>query len=119
MNYYKSLYDITAALLLYTNQTENESENTYSVAISRYIYENSHHWDNNESRRYIDTIGILLSLERNPVSISENVYTLLKSTIDSISDEYILENYSEEDVKAVKKHIEIARSVLDYYGKNE
>ena len=112
MNYLKVLYDVTAMLLLYSNQMK---ENDYATILSRFIYENVHFWEYNTERKYIDTIGILLSLERNPVPISKEIFDLLNKTLSSISDEYLWKHFSENDISLMKTDIQVARSAIDYY----
>lgn len=114
MNYLKTLYETTAMLLLYSNQMK---ENDYSSVISRYIYENKHYWIRNTERKYIDVIGILLSLERNAVPISKDIFEILEEALFSISDEYLSKNFSEEDLRIMKSDIQVAKSVINYYIK--
>ena len=115
MYYLKTLYEVTAMLLLYSNQM---NKNDYSTVISRYIYENKHYWESDTERKYIDAIGILLSLERNAVPISKEIFVFLEKTISSISEEYLLKHFSENDVSVMKSDIQAARSVINYYAKN-
>ena len=112
MNYLKNLYEATATLLLYSNRMK---EDDYQTVISRYISENLHYWEKDTERRYIDVIGILLSLERNAVPISKEILELLEKTLSSISDEYLLKHFSESDVNIMKSDIQVAKSVINYY----
>lgn len=112
MNYLKTLYEATAMLLLYSNQMK---ESDYQTIISRFIYENSHYWEENTERKYIDIISILLSLERNAVPISEEILDFLVETLSSVSDEYLLKYFSENDVNIMQTDIQIAKSVINYY----
>ena len=115
MNYLKTLYEATAILLLYSNQMK---QNDYASILSRYIYESSHCWKYNSERKYIDIIGILLSLERNAVPISKEIFDLLDKTLSSISNEYLLNHFSEKDVSIMKADIQVAKSVINYYKKS-
>ena len=112
MNYLKALYDVTAMLLLYSNQMKG---NDYSTILSRYIYENTQYWESNTERKYIDIIGILLSLERNAVPISKELFDLFDKTLSSISNEYLLKHFSKNDVSIMKTDIQVAKSVINYY----
>ena len=112
MNYLNALYEVTAMLLLYSNQMKGSD---YATILSRYIYENTQNWESNTERKYIDIIGILLSLERNPVPVSKEVFDLLDKTLSSISNESLLKHFSEKDVSIMKTDIQIAKSVISYY----
>ena len=50
MCYLKNLYEVTAMLLLYSNQMK---ENDYLTVISRYIYENMHYWEKIRKRNIL------------------------------------------------------------------
>lgn len=115
MYYLKNLYEVTAMLLLYSNQMK---DNDYPTVISRYIYENMHYWERNTEQKYIDVIGILSSLERNTVPISKEIYEFFEKTLSSVSEEYLLSHFSENDVNIMKSDIQTARSVINYYAKN-
>ena len=115
MYYLKKLYEVTGMFLLYSNQMK---DNDYPTVISRYIYENMHYWERNTEQKYIDVIGILLSLERNTVPISKEIYEFFEKTISSVSEEYLLSHFSENDVNIMKSDIQTARSVINYYAKN-
>jgi len=112
MNYLKALYEVTAMLLLYSNQMKG---NDYATILSRYIYESTQCWKSNTERKYIDIIGILLSLERNAVPISKEIFDLLNKTLSSISNEYLVNHFSENDVSIMKTDIQVAKSVINYY----
>ena len=114
MNYLNNLYNVTAMLLLYSNQMK---ENDYSTVISRYIYENTYHWERNTEQKIVDIIGILLSLERNAVPISKESFEILKKTLLSISDEYLLKHFSGNDVSIMRSDIQVAKSVIKFYDK--
>lgn len=112
MNYLKNLYEVTAMLLLYSNQMIDED---YPTVISRYIYENKQYWERNTERKCIDVIGILLSLERNTVPISKELFDLLENTLSSISEEYLSNHFSETDVSIMKSDIQVAKLVINHY----
>ena len=112
MNYLKNLYEVTAMLLLYSNQMIDED---YPTVISRYIYENEQYWERNTERKCIDVIGILLSLERNTVPISKELFDLLENTLSSISEEYLSNHFSETDVSIMKSDIQVAKLVINHY----
>ncbi|MBR1444965.1 MAG: hypothetical protein IJ583_15710 [Firmicutes bacterium] len=131
INYYKVLYDVTAELLMLSGQMK---EYPYTTVISRYICES--HCMHKERKfvgyengfdikvGYAEAIGILLSLERYMASgdlspLLKSDYELLKSLADSVSDEYICENYSGDDITAIKNDIKTAREVLKFYIENE
>ena len=59
----------------------------------------------------------LLSLERNAVPISKEIFDLLDKTLSSISNEYLLNHFSEKDVSIMKADIQVAKSVINYYKK--
>ena len=113
MNYLKNLYEVTAMLLLYSNQMIDED---YPTVISRYIYENEQYWERNTERKCIDVIGILLSLERNTVPISKELFDLLENTLSSISEEYLSNHFSETDVSIMKSDIQVAKLVINHYA---
>ncbi len=113
MNYLKTLYEATAMLLLYSNQMK---ENDYQTVISRYIYDNSHHWEKNPERKYIDVISILLSLERNTVPISKDIFEFLEKTLSSVPDAYLRKHFSESDVNMMLTDIRTAKAVINHYA---
>ena len=115
MNYLRALFDVTAMLLLYASQMK---ESNYSVVISRYIYENKQYWDADIERRYVDAVGILLSLERNPVLISKADFDTLAQIISSVSTETELlsTHFSHSDLSVMQHDLKTAMSVIDYYS---
>ena len=56
-------------------------------------------------------------MERNAVPLSKEIFELLEKTLSSISEEYLLKHFSENDLSVMKSDIQVARSVIKYYAK--
>ena len=113
MNYYEMLYNVTAMLLLYTVQMKDYP---YSTVIERYIYESRCDW---ERDKYVDVIGILLSLDRNSCEITRGQLDELEQALNSISDRYISDNFSNNDYLAFSSDYSTAQRIINYYKTTE
>ena len=52
------------------------------------------------------------------VPISKEIFDLLDKTLSSISNEYLLNHFSEIDVSIMKADIQVSKSVINYYKKS-
>ena len=105
MDYNRQLYEATAYLLMLRHDSDN-----FNVTVSRYIHDNSGVWRDNKVRA-VDSIAILLSLERNGASMPADIIGELELNITKL----VLEDFPENEHSQIEADLQTAKSVIDWY----
>lgn len=105
MDYNRQLYEAAAYLLLLCHDSDK-----FDVTVSRYIHDNSEVWKDDKVKA-VDSIAILLSLERNGVSMPEDIISKLERNITELAPE----DFPERDRCFIEEDLRTARVVIDWY----
>ena len=109
-NYYKGLYGVTAMLLLLREQMRDSE---YSTVVSRYIYESRQSWQSDSLLRAVESLGILLSLERNAAPMPPELIDELERNIGLLNNRDL--NFSSRDLPQIADDLNTAKSVIRWY----
>lgn len=107
MDYNRRLYEATAYLLMLRYQNKDYDHN---IIVSRYIYDSGGEWQDNTVRA-VDSIAILLFLERCGLPMSSEIIDELELNIANLSPK----DFPERDRDFVKSDLETARDVIEWY----
>lgn len=107
MDYNRRLYEATAYLLMLQHQSKDYD---YNVVVSRYIYDSGGEWQDNIVR-FVDSVALLLSLERYGEPMSAETIDRLELNIAELSPK----DFPERDRDCVESDLETARCVIEWY----
>ncbi|MGN0576627.1 MAG: hypothetical protein ACI4J2_11440 [Ruminococcus sp.] len=116
MNYNKILYDVTAMLLLLQSQMK---EYSYSVVVSRYLYECGFPRARDTEYAAVEAIAILLSLERNGVPMPNKMMDELEKCIHCIDGEFISAYIPNVDKTQFEEDLDTVKTVIHWYRTTE
>lgn len=108
MNYYEKLYGVTAMLLLLQYQMKDSE---YAAVISRYISDSRYEWQTDALIKAVESLGILLSLERNAAPMPLRLINELEHNISAFD----LKALSDGDRAAAEGDLRTAGAVIDWY----
>lgn len=107
MNYFRELYETTARLLMLQVQMRDHS---YSTVVSRFIYKGALKYSDS-SERAVESIAILLSLERNGEPMFADIVNKPERNIAKLDPE----NFPESVRGDTEADLRTAKNVIGWY----